>query len=34
MEFFTAIVDAEAVCGVDYPNEGVCLLKVVAPVRA
>ena len=33
MQLLPAIVDAQPVCGIHHPDQGVCLLKVVAPVR-
>lgn len=32
MQFLSADVDAQPVCGVDNPDQGVCLFKVIAPV--
>jgi hypothetical protein len=32
MQLFSAVVDAQPVCGVDNPDQGVCFLKVIAPV--
>lgn len=34
MQLVSAVVDTQPVGGVDDPNQGVRLLKVVAPVRA
>lgn len=33
-ELMTAVSQTLSVCGIDYPNEGICLLEVIFPVRA
>ena len=33
-ELMTAVSQTFSVCGIDHPDECVCLLKVVLPVRA
>jgi hypothetical protein len=32
MQLLSAVVDAQPVCGVDNPDEGVCFLKIITPV--
>ena len=32
MQLLPAVVNSQPVCGIHHPNQGVCLLKVVAPV--
>ena len=34
MQLLSAVVNAQPVCGIHHPDQSVCLLEVVTPVRA